>query len=71
MLITANAEFLIPAMKDVALTSKIDLRNGIGREEARKMLSSVALALGYDDIADEVDPRVLLGKFRAASEGAF
>ncbi len=68
MLKSAEAAFLIPAMKEIAAVSGISFKSGIGREEARKMLSSLALALGYDSISDEVDPRVLLGKFRAASE---
>lgn len=65
-----DAEFLIPAMKEIAGASETMMKDGVGREETRRIVRSLAYAFGYDGIAEEKDPRVLLAKFRTAASGA-
>lgn len=69
LLNTAGAEFLIPAMKEIAKMSGIDLKNGITRTESRKILSSLSNAFGISGISDEPDPRAMLEKFAVAASG--
>lgn len=66
----AGAAFLIPAMKEIAANTGIQLKNGISREEASRMLVTLAKAFGMNDVANETDPRALLTKFKTEASGA-
>ena len=66
----AGAAFLIPAMKEIAANTGIQLKNGVSREEASRMLATLAKAFGMNDVANETDPRALLIKFKTVASGA-
>ena len=63
----AGAEFLIPAMKEIAVASDTQIKNGVGREESARILSVLSRAFGYDSVTKETDPKIMLEKFKNAS----
>lgn len=66
----AGAEFLIPAMKEIAEASDTRIKDGVGREESARILSTLSRAFGFDSVTKETDPKLMLEKFRTAASGA-
>lgn len=66
----AGAEFLIPAMNEIALASQTQIKDGVGRAESARILSTLSRAFGFDSVMKETDPKLMLEKFKNAASGA-
>lgn len=69
IMLSAGAEFLIPAMKEISSACEVDFKHGISRNETRKLLSHVAEVFGIEGISDEPDAKTMLDKFQRAANG--
>ncbi len=63
----AGAEFLIPAMNEIAAASQTRIKDGVGRAESGRILSVLSRAFGFDSVANETDPKLMLEKFKTAA----
>lgn len=70
LLKAAGAEFLIPAIREIAGASGVDFKAGLSRLEIGRVLSTLARTFGFDSVANEADPMAMLSKFKAAASGA-
>lgn len=61
---------LIPAMKEIAKSSGVQLKDGVSRAEAGAILSTMASVLGFDTFANEPDPLTLAKKLKTGASGA-